>query len=108
MTIQLHCFLCGQDYKPSEESTRKHTHHAGPAVELGRKMDPDQVLHALQVCQRERDELWRTVRGVGAAPTQLVAEPEPADLLAEVTSGNSEGAAAALRAFVVRQWWHFW
>src|SRR5664279_4339523 len=108
MTAQLHCFLCGQDYKPTEKSTWKHTQHAGPAVELGRTMDPDQVLHALEVCQRERDELWRTVRGAGAAPTQLVAEPEPADLVAEVTSGDSEGAAAALRAFVVRQWWHFW
>jgi len=107
MTIQLHCFLCGQDYKLTEDATQKHTHHAGPAVELGRVMDPDQVLHALAVCQRERDELARAVRGVGPAPSQMVAEP-PADLVTEVTSGDSRGSAAALRAFVVRQWWHFW
>jgi len=108
MTIQLHCFLCGQDYKPTEDATRKHTHHAGPAVELGRAMAPDQVLHALAVCQRERDELWRAIRGAGPAPSQMVAEPAPADLVTEVTSDDSRGSAAALRAFLVRQWWHFW
>jgi len=108
MTVQLHCFLCGHDYKPTEDATRKHTNHTGPAVELGRAMDADQVLHALAACQQERDELWRAVRGLGPAPWQLVAEPAPANLVAEVTSDDSRGSAAALRAFVVRQWWHFW